>query len=395
MVGYGPDMFGYAYALGDFIVERTVAARHGHNFVVHTAVELGLLGLLAYASLVLTLGWSLLRMLRAARRREIPPWVGYLAIGLNSVLVGRMIEQMAGKAQISDWALTWILAAMIFALAVSHVDRPAPQEDLPASSDEDGSGMGQRKRRLARQAARPSRRSNAAFNPLRVTGAVIIAVIALGFWSQAVLSNIRSAFTEADALAASSAGRPTDAFLLLQRSVEQAPGWARARLYLGAALRNSARVETEDALQVRVLELAYEEAVAVIDRNPLDERAWSLAAEISGDLAVLDPAFKDQAIEDNLTLVALVPNRWRARLQLAWAYHRLGDQDRALDAITTARALGAADDMFAGFFYYTEARVLRALGRTEEADAVIERLGGYSDAGAQALFRELVGGTAG
>ena len=123
IVGYGPDMFSYAYPLAGESTLTSTLTNHGHNFIVHTALELGLLGVIAYAGLIGALGWSLFRMLTVARSGRHPTWFVYILVGLGSALVGRIVEQMVGKALVSDLTLSWTLAAVVVAMSVMNPGR--------------------------------------------------------------------------------------------------------------------------------------------------------------------------------------------------------------------------------------------------------------------------------
>ncbi|MEX2599000.1 MAG: O-antigen ligase family protein, partial [Dehalococcoidia bacterium] len=116
LVGYGPDMFGYAYPLAGEQTYTFEISTHGHNFLVHTALELGLLGVAAYVFLAVAIGLALLRLLRAARVRNGDLLYLMLLVGLGAAFVGRVVEQIPGKAQVSDLMLAWVLAGLVVAL---------------------------------------------------------------------------------------------------------------------------------------------------------------------------------------------------------------------------------------------------------------------------------------
>jgi tetratricopeptide (TPR) repeat protein len=384
-------MFGYAYALRAEPL-AVGSPEHGHNFVVHTAVELGLLGVLAYSALTLIVAWTLLRMLLAVKRGSAPLWLGYLVIGLSSVLAGRTLEQMGGKAQIADILLSWVLIGVVVTLAALFASGNANELSPPLATNEAKPETGQRRRRGARRAERRRRSSNTALRPFHIAGAVVVALAALVFWSQTIFPHVRSAITLANGQDASDQGRPAEAFLLLQKSVEQSPSSAFAHLTLGAGLRSGAKTEPDAETQRIALERAYAEVRAIINRNPLDGRAWNLAAQIGRDQALIATGVRDQLITDSETLVQLLPSRWEPRLQLAQARGMFGEHALALEAVQEAKALGGTSGKDVGFLFFLEATALRALGRIEEANVVIEQLAGLPDATAQGLLLQLTGG---
>jgi O-antigen ligase len=151
LIGHGQDTFGYTFtAVGGTTSTTSALPSHAHNFLLHTAVELGALGVAAYVFLFWALVIVLLRLLYNARRVSHPYWFNYLVVGLIAVVVARGIEQMSGKAQISDLHLMWMLAAVVVAL---------PTLIVSVSADRAATAGGGGERRANR---RPSRRNSLA-----------------------------------------------------------------------------------------------------------------------------------------------------------------------------------------------------------------------------------------
>ena len=205
LVGYGPDMFGYAYPLARESTYTFELASQGHNFVVHTALELGLLGVAGYLGLLGALGMVLFRMLRTARAGAYPEWFTLLLVGLGAALTGRVIEQIPGKAQISDLALSWMLAGVIVAMSTMRFDRGEAPVAPP-----------RRARRVRRLQAAP-------FNPLRVVAAAVGALLILAFWVQGVLVYPFSARVAAQAKDAAAAGETQRAIDLYTAAATSLP----------------------------------------------------------------------------------------------------------------------------------------------------------------------------
>jgi hypothetical protein len=76
--------------------------------------------------------------------------------------------------------------------------------------------------------------------------------------------------------------------------------------------------EPDPRQQRAVLDCAYAEAQSIINRNPLDDRAWARVGAISREIALIDPSMKDRALQGNETLVELLLSCWRERLQVRW-----------------------------------------------------------------------------
>lgn len=365
LVGYGPDTYRYAYLLNEapplpsnpFI---DAVPEHGHNFAIHTLLELGLLGLLAYTTLAVAVGSAVLQLLLRARRGEVPAWVGFAAIGLGSAFVGRMIEQTAGKAQVADLALSWMLAGAVVALVSIRKIPPDSVGDsaAPCTARAGESGHGKLPKKTH----------------IRTLFSGMAGLFVLVIWIQFVWSNAVAMVTVVEAQVAMDEGNQEEAFRLLGRAVEQAPGSTIVRLAYADALLQGVSGEQDIARQKKLLSRADRQARAVIDRNPLEWRAWFAAGNVAVNLAHLDSFRSSQAISVNQTAVKLMPSRWEARLQLAWAHMQLGNYEQALDVNETARALRATEGAQAGLFYFVEVASLRALGRTAEAQVAMDLL---------------------
>ena len=376
IVGYGPDMFGYAYPLVGESTYTFELATHGHNFFVHTALELGLLGVMAYAGLIGAVGWSLYRMLRAARSGRYPTWFAYVIVGLASVFAGRIVEQITGKAQVSDLTLSWMLAAVVVAMSVMRLGE---EQEAPAA------GPPRRRRRSAAVQV----------NGLRVVSATAVALAALVFWVPAVFAHVNAAIVAAEAKSAGEAGQLERAYDLLTKARDLAPSAPKSHLRLGGGLFDAASREEDPEQKVKLLEGAYQEAQAVLARNPLDHRARNLVGEVQRELAVVRPERTDEAIHDSLVRVELLPGFWQPQSALAWSYVRLGLFEDGLEAVAVAKELitsGGAGSAAAHRTHYVEAVALQGLGRRAEAITAAQRsMAAQPNALAEELLQQLTG----
>jgi O-antigen ligase len=380
VVGYGQDMFGYAYPQGRESTYTFELASHGHNFIAHTALELGLLGVLAYTGLIAALLFTLRKLLLTARSGAYPEWMSLLLIGLSASLVGRIVEQIPGKAQVSDLMLSWMLAAVVVALARMRFVEAEPAH-APAQSTEQGRRTG------GSRSARRQRAGGPAISgaTLALAGTGAFAIVALVFWNTAVLTPVRGAIAmgstaheQADLAAARQTGDVNQVARAMDRlidatidAVETDGSSAIARMALGQALFDRALIEGSNTVRTRQLEQAYLQAQAVLERNPLDQRAWSRAGEFRRELAVSDRGSASIALYDSQVLVALLPGFWQAYTSLAWAYLRLEDPENSLEQLVLAKELAVASSNRPELWllYYVEALALDALGRSDEAIA--------------------------
>ena len=336
VIGYGPDMFRHAFIQADDSGTGTETA-HAHNFFVHIAVELGLVGVLAYLSVVIAVGVGLLRILRAARRGEAPLWVTHAALGLASVFVGRVVEQFTGKAQISDIALSWALAAVVVVLGANL---RMTQGQTASAADASPPAEPSRRRRASR--SRNVRGGGTSTDRVQWGVAIALAVASAIFWWQAIYVYVDAALLAGRAQQAGLEGRPVEAGDLLQQAVEAAPGAYPAHILLSTGWLNSARLETDSARRLRMLQTSYGLVQPVVERNPLDIRARITQGRVSSEIAMIDPAFAEQAVRDNEIVAALWPGSWRVLEELAWALIRDGDHVGSLEVVERGKALGAA-----------------------------------------------------
>ena len=347
IVGFGPDHFGYAYPMAGESTYTFELASHGHNFFIHTMIELGILGLVSYAFIFGALVIVLLRMARAARAGLYPEWFALLAVGLSAALVGRAIEQIPGKAQISDLALSWMLAAVVVAMSAMRFDEAHEAPKRP----------GRRTRRRADSS-----------NPLRVAGAAVVVVAVIAVWSISVVPYVVSARVGVQADQAARRGEGQRSIDLYVKARDIAPDLAVHRLRLAQALfGRSGQVAKEE--RAGAIEGAYQELQAVLDRNPLDHRAWGRASEFLHELAVVNADVRpEEAVRSADVLVQLMPGFWQAHTALALSYVRLGAYEEGLRVAKVARALsGNSKVPELHFLYYVLAVAYEGLGRTDDA----------------------------
>ena len=117
IIGYGPDTFVTFYQLvGDTRATKTLI-EHGHNFLVHTALELGVIGVLVYLALAGSAALVLWRLLWMGARGGLEDWLAWGAVAMAGVFAARVVEQAPGKAQVTDFVMTWVLLAVLIAIA--------------------------------------------------------------------------------------------------------------------------------------------------------------------------------------------------------------------------------------------------------------------------------------
>ncbi|MDA1035445.1 MAG: O-antigen ligase family protein, partial [Chloroflexi bacterium] len=286
LIGYGPEMFRYAYLQSD-IENSAGLSLHAHSFVLHTAVELGLLGVVAYGGLVLAAAWLLLRLVRRARGGSLT-WTTYIAIGLLGALASRIVEQIPGKAQVSDLALSWTLAALVVALVL------LPQQDgrTPAS-------------------AKPSvNKEDKELSLGHMLPLVVMLAGSIVLWWQAVLGPMVSLTKTASAIQAAGRGEIVEALEAFDSGIAWSPEVAvnyTNRTFL--LVSSQAPPEEFGFSSTRNLRVAALGAtVEVLNRNPLDYRAWDIRRGIIESFVrggLVDPADLDRIDEIQAQLMRL------------------------------------------------------------------------------------------
>ena len=148
VIGYGPDTFITFYQrAGETRATRTLI-EHGHNFLVHTALELGAIGVLVYLALAGSAALVLWRLLRLGARGRLEDWLAWSAVGMAGVFAARVVEQIPGKAQITDFVMLWVLLGVLIAAArlggegaersaeaIESADAGAPPDEVPGRGE--------------------------------------------------------------------------------------------------------------------------------------------------------------------------------------------------------------------------------------------------------------------
>jgi hypothetical protein len=360
LVGYGPDLFRYAIS---FAGGKSTSPdgpgewQNAHNFLIHATIEIGLLGALAYLGLMMAVGLALNRLLRAAREGVVPEALGYLFIGLAATFAGRGLEQMTGKAQVSDIALSWILIGVVVGLASITANMAGPAHSV---SNRRGNQRSPRARAYTSSGVIPARY-------VRLAIVVAIALAATALWSQAVVSAPRASLLLGEALRAGQADGGERTSNLMRQAMAATPDDSTPRILLGEALLRGASDLKDTALQLQLLNEAYAILIGVFDRNPMEYRSRVAAANVAAEMMLFDSSFAPTAIRHREVSVALSPWLWKPRQWLATTLFQIGSIEAAMATIDQAKSLGAKDNPQAYYVYYIDAKAKLAFGRNDEA----------------------------
>jgi O-antigen ligase len=381
LIGYGPDVFGYAY---NFVGNSELAAppAHAHNFLIHTLVELGIFGAAAYLWLFGLITLTLVRLLQAAKRGEVSLELTLLLIGSATILVARSVEQMAGKAQVIDLTVIWVLLGMIVALR-GIAERTPAEEPATAAAAPNAN------RRRRRPAGRATAAGGGNAASVRMGVAFVVMLGGFAVWWLAVVPPVDAAILGGRGLAAGIRGDMIAGGDFLERSVAAEPNGFSPRFFYSAAWLNGAKRATDTDQQMLMLRTAYDIIGEVFKRDPLNGRARIAAGEMSRYMGISDTDLADRAVHDYEAVVELLPGLWEQHEQLAWTLTTLGDYERALEVVEDAKERAGRDNAAAYFLLFVEAKALQGLGRTDEIAPIIALLEDSSIREAAALLGEL------
>lgn len=370
LVGFGQDMFGYVYPLAGETTYTTELASHGHNYLVHAALELGALGVAAYLALGGAVGVLGLRLVRAARAARMsgsgqPLLVGLVSVGLASALVGRAVEQIPGKAQVADHTLAWVLTGLVVGLVAMRTSAVPPSVPVPLAA-----GRRPRQAPAANTAGTTTAGQGPALWRVAVLGVVTIGLTV--FWTLADVPQVLAANRATDAEDALKQGDLATAVTIFQEAIDFAPYAPLYHIRRSEALGQLAARAPDAGRRATIMDSAVQEAQKAVAWNPFDQRAWSRAAEYAREAAIARQAGKDAAIHQAQVLAALMPGFWQAHAVLGWSYTQLREPDKGLQELDLA--LRYVGDGPSGFFVeFFRAVTLEALGRRGEAMAAAQR----------------------
>ena len=348
IVGYGPDLFRYAFLLESLAKGGLpMEPNHAHNVYIHQTVEQGVLGLLAsvgiFAVPLLVGGYQLLR-----GRRNYSLLQLLLLIGLLATFAGRSIEQTVGLARVSDLTIFWVLLAAIVALPRALTASLSEPETLEPKT-----------RGVIRNAARGRHRRNRGRSRGRrgvenidwamFSRFMVIAVLVGGI---ATVTGLRTVSYPRAAVAAGQAvknfqqGDYQGALAGLERASQLAPDVSvyythQSSIY--AAFLKNPRGVREHECSLGMGGVPYETCLVqktyLVNRASVDQRPYYWRSRLALANSALALGFNDEAIRLYTEVVATVPNSWPLQNRLAEAYIDVGQPERAVEVLRESLAI--------------------------------------------------------
>ena len=357
LFGYGPEMFLYTLPLRWAPDALEPVNASAHNYFIHLAVELGLMGVLAYgaavASILIGGGVTLLR-----RRHRLTVEIRLIYAALLTSVVVRVVEQMAGVARVSDLTLFWAIAGA--AAGLMWVTRSDDARALAPARDPDTTPT------------RASRRSTIGANAAWRWGIalVVVTVGSLFIW-QKNISYIRAAALSSASVSAFQQGDLLSSLELMDRAIDAAP---EVELYYASRAKLMDAYTAEDASdEIQIATVQYDLNAAALRANPLSHTARLAAANSALKLARLGQQEKGaEAIQLYRELAQLLPGYQQVHTDLASVHLVLGQPSEALAALDGYLHSNGGNRGPSAEAQYVRGLAYGQLGRTEEALRALE-----------------------
>ena len=348
IVGYGPDLFRYAFLLESLpMADSTLPMEpdHAHNVYIHQTVEQGVLGLLAsvgiFAVPLLLGGYQLLR-----GRRQYSQVHLLLLIGLLATFAGRSLEQTVGLARVSDLTIFWVLMAAFVvlprALATSSSGSEPETLELKTAGVTGDAARGGRRRNRGRSRGR---RGAQAMDWAMFSRFILIALVVGGITSVTWLRTIsypRAAVAGGQAVKAFQQGDYQGALAELERASQLAPDvsvyYTHQSSVYAAFLKNPRRLrERECNLGMRISGVPYKTCLVQetyrVNRDSVEQRPFYWRSRLALANSALALGQNDEAIRLYTEVVATVPASWPLQNRLAEAYIDTGQPERAVEVL--------------------------------------------------------------
>ena len=256
LLGYGPEMFFYAYPLGIEIDPSGTIAQHSHNYPLQLFIELGALGLGSLIALVLLALYAGLKLLNVLKKSGADQqWMVIIVVGVLAALTGRGVEQMVGVGRLGDLMPFWMLLGLLIALV----------EIAAIESPETADGAGTAGSRNVRRASR-ARSSEYVY----VAIALLITLVAAGLLYFRDGRGIQASYLAQDAATLRREGRLEEALDKYQKAAELNPHVEQYHLAIADILRGSAlfqEAEGNEDLERLGWELTLDASQKYADRN--------------------------------------------------------------------------------------------------------------------------------
>ena len=323
-IGYGPEMFFYAYPLGLDVDQSGTVAQHAHNYPLQLLMELGLIGLVSFAAMSLLAIYAGGQALnRAKRAGEHHRWTSIAIAGLLAALLGRGLEQMAGVARVGDLLPFWALMGLLIAVVQITRRETANEPGTPDAAPRGG----------RRPEPRRAGRSGTRYLALGVAVAVTVAAAGLLYYRD--VQTLRASAIARDAIELRELGRPDEALAKFERAVDLAPDVEMYHLQINDLFRVAAGVEESDGnneLAIVGWEGALSAAQRYADRNPKAFDTQKRLGQAESRLAALGRDGLAAVARDRyIAIAAALPSLMSAQTESARGLLAVGEDALGLE----------------------------------------------------------------
>ena len=359
LLGYGPDTFQYVWVLGvdeGMGTELKNFFHYAHNYPAQVAVEIGMLGLLAYFAIlfaIVRVGVTFFR----SERNKYGDVQKLLMMGLTSALIGHFVEGLLGAPQSSD---TVVLVALLALLIV------VPSIDLGTPTIQSGQSKSQKTSGVLRAASQPT----AWWRYLLVVCAAL-SILSL-IWVKDIRP-FRASFLGADSVQSLQKGDIPRSLSDIDRAIQLAPDVPDYLLQEAIVLTLASKHVDGIEQKRRFAEKAHATTKKLIAMYPLSARAVLAAANAQMDLVMLGREdLRLDGLELYKRLTYLRPDSYEAFDTLAAGYLLAGEPSKAKLATETSLAFSVDDEQ------KSRAYLLRGIAMVElkefkEAELVIKQ----------------------
>lgn len=267
LIGYGPDTFRYVLPMTSSDEMFATLTSEAHNDFLHRLTEGGLLGFLAFTSLV---GVCLYMLCRVHRNASVYDrhLISALTIAVASAIVGRLVEQFTGIARVSDGMAFWMLVGLTVSLSSLALRGSTPNSDDTVSISKPVNSY-----------------FEAVMPAVSITLLVTLIPLALaGLWYK----NISYAIADHQLSEARSELRTSSSGGLAHydRAIELAPDVVKYRLEKSGVLMAMAESERNVLARMVLIQDSYELDKSAYAINSLDRRVNFKLAASAWELAV-------------------------------------------------------------------------------------------------------------
>jgi tetratricopeptide (TPR) repeat protein len=344
IVGYGPDLFRYAYLLVSVHHDASLIPAepdHAHNFFLHQGAEQGILGLLSSLGIFVALfsvgGYQLIR-----GRKVYSGLHALVLTGLLATLAGRFLEQMVGIARVSDLTIFWALLA-VFATLPTVMRSPDVAEE-PAPLRQSPRATRSRDRRSFRSRPEPAGYDWQRFLRLAVVAWAIGGIIALT-WIK-TLNYPRAGLVAGEAVEHFQRADYQATLASLDRAIELAPDVPVYHMYKAsayAAYLQNRQVPPEPECSFEPNGTPYEvclgQKIYLSNLAGVQQRPFYWRARLALANSALALGLESEAISGYQEVVSIVPASWPLYNRMAEAHLDIGQPAAALEVLEDSLAI--------------------------------------------------------